>query len=198
MLISCTLSCGAGRHLVIRRFACTAPLCSKPLAPKSFAFVRPARPANQGVATLTKASLLLQTPCTASPCKSKICTQAERLRAAPLRLHSFALQNPPRSGVGFVRSQAQPTAVQLPAQQSCATAANRRFASKQPFDLQASQKRSFCAQAPRCKSTICKRSNPTRRLHSFAVQGYGFVSKGLTGTLFLAQLRFTELRLNKS
>ena len=85
---------------------------------------------------VTKASLLLQTPCTASPCKSKICTQAERLRAAPLRLHSFALQNPPRSGVGFVRSQAQPTAVQLPAQQSCATAANRRFASKQPFDLQ--------------------------------------------------------------
>jgi len=40
-------------------------------------------------------------------------------------------------GVGFVRSLAQPTAVQLPAQQSCATAANRRFASKQPFDLQA-------------------------------------------------------------
>ena len=99
---------------------------------------------------VTKASLLLQTPCTASPCKSKICTQAERLRAAPLRLHSFALQNPPRSGVGFVRSQAQPTAVQLPAQQSCATAANRRFASKQPFDLQATAERS-CAR-PRSKT----------------------------------------------
>ena len=104
----------------------------------------------------------------------------------------FDLQSEAVQGVGFVRSLAQPTAVQLPAQQSCATAANRRFASKQPFDLQASQKRSFCAQAPRCKSTICKRSNPlhSRRLcsrlanrrfavHSFAVQGYGFVSANI-------------------